>query len=64
MGKGDKKTKKGKISSGSFGVSRPHKKKVDREPVSKEKGKDKGKEKEESKPKASAKAGAKKEAKK
>lgn len=60
MGKGDKKTKKGKISSGSFGVSRPHKKKVDREPVSKEKGK----EKEEAKPKASAKSGAKKEAKK
>ncbi|UXP32480.1 30S ribosomal protein THX [Reichenbachiella agarivorans] len=24
MGKGDKKTKKGKISQGSFGVSRPH----------------------------------------
>lgn len=28
MGKGDVKTKKGKISKGSFGVSRPHKKKV------------------------------------
>lgn len=26
MGKGDKKSKKGKIASGSFGVSRPHKK--------------------------------------
>ncbi len=25
MGKGDKKTKKGKIAQGSFGVSRPHK---------------------------------------
>jgi 30S ribosomal protein S31 len=30
MGKGDKKTKKGKISMGSFGVTRPkRKKKVD-----------------------------------
>ena len=28
MGKGDVKTKKGKISKGSYGVSRPHKKKV------------------------------------
>ncbi|SMD32731.1 RPS31 30S ribosomal protein S31 [Reichenbachiella faecimaris] len=28
MGKGDVKTKKGKISKGSFGVSRPHKKKA------------------------------------
>lgn len=28
MGKGDKKTKKGKIIMGSFGVSRPHKKKA------------------------------------
>lgn len=27
MGKGDKKSKKGKIIMGSFGVSRPHKKK-------------------------------------
>jgi 30S ribosomal protein S31 len=27
MGRGDIKTKKGKISSGSFGVLRPHKKK-------------------------------------
>ncbi|HEY4651519.1 MAG TPA: 30S ribosomal protein THX [Pontibacter sp.] len=26
MGKGDKKTKKGKITKGSFGNSRPHKK--------------------------------------
>jgi len=25
MGKGDKKTKKGKISKGTFGVRRPHK---------------------------------------
>ncbi|MFY0627172.1 MAG: 30S ribosomal protein THX [Reichenbachiella sp.] len=25
MGKGDKKTKKGKISMGSYGVRRPHK---------------------------------------
>lgn len=28
MGKGDKKTKKGKIVKGSFGVRRPKKKKV------------------------------------
>lgn len=28
MGKGDVKTKKGKISKGSYGVSRPHKKKA------------------------------------
>ena len=28
MGKGDKKTKKGKISMGSFGVRRPHNEKV------------------------------------
>jgi len=28
MGKGDKKSKKGKIFMGSYGVSRPHKKKV------------------------------------
>ncbi len=27
MGKGDKKSKKGKIFMGSYGVSRPHKKK-------------------------------------
>jgi len=27
MGKGDKKTKKGKITKGSFGVNRPKKKK-------------------------------------
>lgn len=31
MGKGDKKTRKGKISKGSFGVSRPRKKKKDKE---------------------------------
>lgn len=60
MGKGDKKTKKGKISSGSFGVTRPHKKKVDDLASTKEKVK----EKEEAKPKASAKPTAKKEAKK
>ena len=24
MGKGDKKTKKGKIASGSYGINRPH----------------------------------------
>ena len=28
MGKGDKKTKRGKISKGTFGVRRPHKKVV------------------------------------
>lgn len=28
MGKGDVKSKKGKISKGSYGVSRPHKKKA------------------------------------
>ena len=27
MGKGDRKTKRGKIVKGSYGVSRPHKKK-------------------------------------
>lgn len=33
MGKGDKKSRRGKISSGTFGVRRPRKKK--REPVGK-----------------------------
>lgn len=28
MGRGDKRTKKGKITLGSFGKSRPHKKKI------------------------------------
>ena len=28
MGKGDRKTRKGKITKGTFGVRRPHKKKV------------------------------------
>lgn len=39
MGKGDVKTKKGKISKGSFGVSRPHKKKtlVEAKPKTKKK---------------------------
>ncbi|MDH5605018.1 MAG: 30S ribosomal protein THX [Cyclobacteriaceae bacterium] len=31
MGKGDKKTRKGKITKGSFGVSRPKNKKVQAE---------------------------------
>lgn len=31
MGKGDKKSRKGKIAKGSFGVSRPRKKKKDEE---------------------------------
>ncbi|MEM8969170.1 MAG: 30S ribosomal protein THX [Bacteroidota bacterium] len=30
MGKGDKKTKRGKIMKGTFGVSRPKKKKTDK----------------------------------
>ena len=29
MGRGDKRTKKGKIFAGSYGVSRPHKVKVE-----------------------------------
>ena len=33
MGKGDKKTRKGKISSGTFGKSRPRKKSKDSENV-------------------------------
>lgn len=37
MGKGDKKTKKGKISSGSFGVTRPHKRKSETESIKTEK---------------------------
>lgn len=37
MGKGDKKTKKGKISKGSFGVRRPKKKKQQAEKSDKEK---------------------------
>lgn len=36
MGKGDKKTKKGKITLGTFGVKRPHKNKV-AEPTAKAK---------------------------
>ncbi len=30
MGKGDKKSRKGKIAKGSFGVRRPHKKKTEK----------------------------------
>ncbi|MBC6401867.1 MAG: 30S ribosomal protein THX [Ekhidna sp.] len=40
MGKGDKKTKKGKISKGSYGVSRlrnPHKKKTEKKSEKKDK---------------------------
>lgn len=37
MGRGDKKTKKGKIAQGSYGVSRPHKTKVDITPKTKKK---------------------------
>ena len=36
MGKGDKKTRKGKIFQGSYGVSRPRKKDDDKQPKSKE----------------------------
>ncbi|MEO9964886.1 MAG: 30S ribosomal protein THX [Reichenbachiella sp.] len=39
MGKGDVKTRKGKISKGSYGVSRPHKKKVEVTPKPKAKKK-------------------------
>ena len=35
MGKGDKKTKRGKIVSGSYGVRRPRKKTVETKPVTK-----------------------------
>jgi len=35
MGRGDKRTKKGKIFAGSFGNSRPHKTKVDVAPKKK-----------------------------
>ncbi len=37
MGKGDKKTKKGKICIGSYGVIRPKKKASARKPVAKKK---------------------------
>ncbi|MEM6845660.1 MAG: 30S ribosomal protein THX [Bacteroidota bacterium] len=37
MGKGDKKTKRGKISKGTFGVRRPKKKKTDKSADEKEK---------------------------
>jgi 30S ribosomal protein S31 len=40
MGKGDKKTRKGKVSKGSFGVSRPREnnaKKIEATPVKKSK---------------------------
>ena len=36
MGRGDKKTKKGKIAKGSFGKSRPHKKQVESHPAKEE----------------------------
>jgi len=39
MGKGDRKTKKGKITKGSFGVIRPKKKKAKETPVKKTKNK-------------------------
>jgi len=41
MGKGDKKTRKGKITKGSFGVSRPKNKKVQVEGKSSNKNSDK-----------------------
>lgn len=37
MGRGDKRTRKGKISQGSYGVTRPHKTKVDITPKTKKK---------------------------
>lgn len=37
MGKGDKKSRKGKIAMGSFGKSRPHKQKKQEEPKPKKK---------------------------
>lgn len=45
MGKGDKKTKRGKITMGSFGVSRPHHKatKIEKQESTKEAPKKKGK---------------------
>lgn len=39
MGRGDKKTKKGKIAKGSFGKSRPHKKQTETHPAQEEKKK-------------------------
>lgn len=56
MGKGDKKTRKGKIVMGTFGVSRPHKKKKVEAPKTKAKAKAKPKAKPAAKPKAKAKA--------
>lgn len=41
MGKGDIKTKKGKIRNGSYGVSRPHKTPVDISPKKKKTSKKK-----------------------
>lgn len=35
MGRGDKKTKRGKIAQGSYGVSRPKRKKVEAAPAKK-----------------------------
>lgn len=43
MGKGDVKTKKGKISKGSYGVSRPHKIKSSKADASDAKPKEKKK---------------------
>lgn len=41
MGRGDIKSRRGKISKGTFGVSRPHKKKVEEAPKTKTKTKKK-----------------------
>lgn len=57
MGKGDRKSKKGKISMGSFGVSRPKKKATLTTPRAQQAPKEEAKP---AKPKASAKAPAKK----
>lgn len=43
MGKGDKRSRRGKIFAGSFGKTRPKKKKVTVEPAAKKPAKKKGK---------------------
>jgi 30S ribosomal protein S31 len=67
MGKGDKKTKRGKISKGTFGVRRPHKKVVvtvkKTKPAAKKVAKPVAKPKTKTAPKTTEKAVPKKEAK-
>ncbi len=43
MGKGDKKSRRGKITSGTYGVRRPHKKKATNPPTKAKKSKKKKK---------------------